>query len=403
MRKVMFCIMLLVFYCVKINAQTDVSFSFQAHQDDWQLFMSSKIVGDLSAGGKVVFVTLTAGDAGNGTVAYGSPVPFFLARENGSVYSSKFAVDLSGGVPDANPDSFRVTVNGHSIVKYVYKNKAVNYFFRLPDGGGNGDGNALTGFKSLRKLKEGTITSISSVDGTATYNSWADLTATIKNIITIERGLDNQVWIHTPGLTASNPGDHSDHIFTGVAAQDATVDSLWVGINEFVDYASASLPGNLNNSDHSDAAGVFATCIWGLMSVNYSGPFDEGHKSWLPMDYFSVKRAPSGFANNNFTTSNNNLRNKNNQPFLTEIPMTVAKSTQNSNKVEMLISPYQTGELLTEVYNSKGVKIYNTITAIKERKAILLSIENTFKTPGQYVVKHILNGKYSETKKIEVN
>ena len=47
---------LLTFFCFSIKAQT-VHFSIQAHQDDWQLFMSSRIIADMTAGSKMVFIT----------------------------------------------------------------------------------------------------------------------------------------------------------------------------------------------------------------------------------------------------------------------------------------------------------------------------------------------------------
>ena len=76
-------LLLIVFIALSVNlrAQTSVTFSVQAHQDDWQLFMSSKIVADLNLGAKVVFITLTAGDASVGSGSYGpGGVPFYLSR-----------------------------------------------------------------------------------------------------------------------------------------------------------------------------------------------------------------------------------------------------------------------------------------------------------------------------------
>lgn len=290
--------MLLVAFSFKMQAQS-VTYSIQAHQDDWQLFMQSTVISDMSAGGKVVFITLTAGDAGAGALGYGSPIPYYLAREKGSVYSAKFAADLNGQVPLANPDSVRIAVNGHSIIKYVYKN-TVNYFFRLPDGGIPGDGNSLTGFKTLKKLKNGDISSISSVDGIVTFSSWLDLTNTIKKIITVERGADNQVWINTASLdtAGANAGDHSDHIYTSIAAQEAVKDSLWVGINEYVDYKSPNFPSNLTVQQHAVGTALFAVTNWGLLASKYNAPFDIGHKLWLPVDRLVVKRQPAGFAVN---------------------------------------------------------------------------------------------------------
>ena len=390
---------------MSISAQTEVSFSFQAHQDDWQLFMSSKIVSDLNSGGKVVFVTLTAGDASCGSCTYGSTIPFYVAREIGSVRSAKFAADLAGAVPLAMPDSFRVTINGHSIVKYVYKN-TVNYFLRLPDGNGDGSGFNNTGNVSLQKLKLGMISSISSVEGATSYTSWTDLTNTLKEIFNLEKGSDPQVWLNTASLDpVTNPGDHSDHTYTSIAAQDAVVDLLWVGINEFVDYYSSGMFANLSASDHANAAAIFAVSNSGLLQNGYIAPFDDAHKGWLPMDYFTVKRTPVlilTFADpgkNNF----NNYTARQISPF-TQIPMVVSVTSPALVKkdISMIISPFQEGRLATSVYDMAGNLVYKMDTEVKNREALLITLKDAIKESGNYIVRNILNDKYIESRKIVV-
>jgi hypothetical protein len=303
MRKTLTSIFFLILSYNAIS-QVQVSYSIQGHDDDWQLFMSSKIMSDLSGGGKVVFITTTAGDGGNGAGSGPSTIPYYLARERGSVYSSKYASDIAGGIISDTPTAVIVSINGHSIIKYSYNNnKVVNYFLRLPDGKFNGTGFTATAFKSLQKLYQGAIPNISSVDGLTTFSSWNDLTGTIKAIMMTEKGNDNQVWVHTASLdtTNSNPvlrnsEGHSDHYYSSKAVQVAIQDSLWVGINEFIDYRSASLPANLSASDQENATALFGICTWGLMESKYLGTFEINHKNWLPMDYFSVKRSPVGNA-----------------------------------------------------------------------------------------------------------
>lgn len=227
-----------------VYCQQEVSFSIQAHQDDWQLFMASNITNDISSGAKIVFITFTAGDAGIGNGGSGL-IPYYKARENGSVYSSKFAQDIFFSHPQPLPiqsnlaqisyiNSSNSTIS-HNIAKYIYKN-CVNYFLRLPDGNSNGSGFSLTGSKSLQKLKQNQISSISSIDGLTTYNGWNDLTLTIKQIILNESGSDNQVWINAPSISTNsfslnyNPNDHSDHKYSSIAARDAVSNLSWVGI-----------------------------------------------------------------------------------------------------------------------------------------------------------------------------
>jgi hypothetical protein len=295
MKKISVTIILAV--CIfSMRAQQQVSFSLQAHQDDWQLFMSEKIISDLASGGKVVFITLTGGDEGYGISPWGSStVPYYLAKENGSVYSSKFANDITatiGATPAAVPIAQISIINGHKINKYVYGN-TVNYFLHLPDGNNGGEGFSNTGYQSLQRLNNRNIKSISSIDGLTKYTSWSDLTNTIKSIINIEKGADNQVWIYTASLdNSSNPNDHSDHIYSSKAAQTAVSNLPWVGIIEFVDYQSSALSGNLNLYNHQNAAAIFGLFVWGLIESKYPGTFEATHKSWLPMDYLSIKRSP---------------------------------------------------------------------------------------------------------------
>ena len=389
-------LMLILSFSLSTFAQ-EVTYSIQAHQDDWQLFMSSKIVSDLNSGGKVVFITLTAGDASCGSCTYGSTVPFYKAREVGSVRSAKFAADLTGATPTPFPDSVRATINSHSIVKYVYKN-TVNYFLRLPDGNGDGSGYNNTGNVSLQKLKEATIPSISAIDGMTTYTSWADLTNTVKAIINLEKGTDPQVWVNCASLDAlANPGDHSDHTYSSVAAQDAVSDMLWVGINEFVDYYSSGMPANLSASDHANSAAIFAVSNSGLLQNTYMAPFDEAHKSWLPMDYFSVKRVPSG---NSFVS---NTPDQNNTSF-TKIPMMVSVTSPAlaSKDISMIISPLEKGTLTTSVYDMTGRLVYKMDTEATDRKALLVTMKNAVSESGSYIVKNVLNDKYIESRKITV-
>jgi len=409
-------------FSIKMQAQLNVSYSVQAHQDDWQLFMSSQVIVDIAAGGKMVFITLTAGDEGNGTGNYVSSVPFFLTRERGSVYSSKYAADINGGIVSDTPSLARVTLNGHSIVKYVYNNnKIVNYFLRLPDGDVHGAGFPITGNKSLYKFKNGLITSMTSVDGLTTYTSWTDLTNTIKAIMMAEKGLDNQVWVHTASLDSTivnnlqnNSGDHSDHYYSSKAVEDAIKDSLWVGINWFMDYRSSYLAANLSFNNHQNAAALYALCAWGLTESRYQPSFNDLHKSYLAMDYFTVRRAPVGSAagsRNNRGGDETQVAGspsltspKGNTGLLTEIPMLVALNSPvvSTQEIKLLISPYEPGNLITTIFDKDGNTIYSTENRVPDRQPLIITLKNKIKVPGTYTVNNILNGKYVENRKIDV-
>ena len=68
---------------------------------------------------KAVFITFTAGDEGlrNGSGA----IPYYLAKEQGAVYSSKFASDISLSPITPIPTPFllaqNVVLNGKTLVK----------------------------------------------------------------------------------------------------------------------------------------------------------------------------------------------------------------------------------------------------------------------------------------------
>ena len=301
-------IFLLIFIIIsvfKVNAQLQVSYYVQGDADDWQLFMSQKLVSDLEAGGKTIVITLTAGDEGYGNTiipASGSSVPYYLAKERGAVYSSKFVSDFYiSGNNYPIPTAQTVVINGKSIIKYFYGNvsgfgSVVNYFLRLPDGGPSGDGYPTTGNKSLKKLKVNG-TSITSVDGAATYNSWAELAYTIYSIIFTEKGLDLQVWLNTSNLNpVTNPNDYPDHFYSSTAAQDAVATRLWVGIEQYIMDYSSTLPATLTNEEYETATAAFNLYDWSLVKNKYPSKFTSTTRAWLSMDYSSTLRFPTGSA-----------------------------------------------------------------------------------------------------------
>lgn len=400
-----------------------VIFSIQAHQDDWQLFMSSDVTADIKAGKKLVSITLTAGDGGDGTASgFECPLPYYLARELGSVYSSKFAADMDGTTPQASPTASRVNILGHSIVKYVYQN-TVNYFLRLPDGGQLGNGSPITGDASLQKLKTGLINSIAAIDGFTTYSSWTDLINSIRTIINNERGNPAHVWMYTPSLDAVyNPNDHSDHIYTAQAGQEAVNDLLWVGIKEFVDYYTAALPANLTASQNEDAAAVFGICQWGLVESKYYPYFNADHKRWLPMDYSSIKRSPVGPASNNFTllsasnsnsvAVNNNTTAPNTNSFLNEKVqpskvltnvsgiISISLNKTNNKNFDMRISPGYSGTFKTIVVDKNGNSLFENTMHLENSAPFTVSVKNVITEGGMYIIKTSLNGVEFETSTI---
>lgn len=426
---------LFTFFCCSIKAQT-VHFSIQAHADDWQLFMSSRIISDMTvANTKMVFITLTGGDGSAGAGSYGtSGIPFYLSRENGSVYSSKFAADLTtGSAPLDNPTVSAVTitttspVGSHTVWKYTYKN-TVNYFLRLPDGNGAGEGFSANHLQSLQKLKSGAITAINVVGNTSNNPSsgpplltytWSQLTATMRKIINDEKVTGTQSWIHaahtiTGAQTAYNTNDHSDHRYSSLAGQEAVASGMgWVGVNGFMDYNSSSQGANLSTTQHTNAAILFGLEVFGMTESHYESQFVTNHKDWLPMDYFQVIKTPSGNApvartneeaNDAVGTLKKESEGTESGSALTKIPMimSVTSPAYVDKDITISISPYEAGQLSISVYDMAGNKVYDLVSTVKKRDALSVTLKSAVKTKGNYVLKSILNNRFTESWNITV-
>src|SRR5262245_39084404 len=183
-----------------------VAFYFGAHPDDWQLFMNPNAYRDVQEPtNKVVFVYVTAGDAGLGLGNGGRSQPYYLARESGAKSSVRFMADAAKA-PEIPVDSV-ASVAGHGIKGWLYRN-TVSYFMRLPDGSPQGTGYVATAEQSLRRLHEGTIATITSIDDSTVYQGWSDLRTTLRKLIDHERGTATDVWVNIPDTDlAKNVGD----------------------------------------------------------------------------------------------------------------------------------------------------------------------------------------------------
>jgi hypothetical protein len=220
-------------------AQETVSFYFVAHEDDWQLFMNPNTYDDVrSPTTRVVFVYVTAGDAGAGSGSAGRAQPYYLARENGAKMSVMFMADADN-VP-VRAESSTATVLGHALHRWIYRNTA-SYFLRLPDGNMDGMGYEATGWQSLQRLRQEKLSSMQAVDASATYQGWNDLIATLRGLIANERQTAESVWINIPDPDASrNINDHSDHRYVAAAVLEAVADMSCINQALYLDYAAAA-------------------------------------------------------------------------------------------------------------------------------------------------------------------
>jgi hypothetical protein len=271
-------------------AASSTSFYVVAHEDDWQLFMGLNAALDVpSPDSKIVFVHTTAGDAGLGTGTGGTPVPYYIARESGALSAIRFIANR--GVVGAGPNGVlsTVTINGKSLIRVAYKN-TVAYFLRLPDGNvDTGRGYPSTGNQSLLSLDLGAIPKISAIDGSATYFGWADLVGTLRGILLYEAHGSPDVWINVPDTDLTiNPGDHPDHIYTGVAMLDAIAPLPCVNAALFTGYVSGTLPINLETGDVMLQAGLWAVTTSALTDNYHLSEWDPATVLSLGRQYFRV-------------------------------------------------------------------------------------------------------------------
>ena len=251
------------------NSSTQrVAFYFAAHEDDWQLFMNPAAFYDvLDANTKTVFVHMTAGDAGLGTNTGGRKHPYYAARENGAENAIRFMADSDNRAPDKTGVS-TPAFNGRQIRRVSYRNTAA-YFLRLPDGGTEGDGYAGTGHQSLQRLAHRQIRALTAIDGSASYASWSDLTATLRAIVDTEREQAPAIHLHVPETDSKlNPGDHPDHYMTARAALDAT-EGLSAHRVHYVGYSGAKSPENLGAKDRDIKCAVYAVTVAGVLALDH--------------------------------------------------------------------------------------------------------------------------------------
>jgi hypothetical protein len=277
-----------------------VSFYFAAHEDDWQLFMNPSAFQDVINGAaKTVFIHLTAGDAGLGIGTRGRKHPFYLARENGAEAAIRFMadVDTTPGERIAAPMSF----NGHMIYRVSYLN-TVSYFLRLPDGHWSGDGYAETGFQSLKRLANGSSDVLRPIDGSTAYHSWNDLVATLRAIVSYERGRAAVAQVNVAETDVRiNPKDHSDHLMTARAALEAVKDLSCVRRVFYVDYASSRLPPNLDAQQRDMESSVFAVTLAGVQALDHGTSWHHYDQSFVGRNYFRTQE-PAGACDKVVTT-----------------------------------------------------------------------------------------------------
>ncbi|RAK64639.1 T9SS type A sorting domain-containing protein [Hymenobacter edaphi] len=251
-----------------------------AHQDDWQLFMGSRAYDNVQRHRKVVFIIITAGQGDQPADA------FWKAREQGCLNSARTACDPNAGkLPP--PVFSKVTIRGHGLTVSYYRNTVV-YFLRVPDGGGRGQGFSFCNFQTLTKLREGQGGPLKALDGSTQYNSWSDLTGTVRDIIRREIRPSWTLWVHSPNPDArANPNDHADHVSAGLIAGTATQGMdcrrlLYCG------YDIRNRAANLNEAQKAKQTAMFAAYCQAMTERGQPSGWQPDHLCWLGRQYSTL-------------------------------------------------------------------------------------------------------------------
>ena len=212
-----------------------------AHQDDDLLFQSPDLLRDVDAGRCVRSVFVTAGDSGYGN-------DYWQSREEGA--EAAWA-DMAGVDDDWSTST--ISLGGKS-VRLRTLNDSPNVslvFMRLPDGFPLGTGSAARGYQSLYRLLTGAISSISAVDGSASYTA-SSLRSALLDVVQDK----DSTWIRTQDYVSyyGADQDHYDHHSVAYLARDTMnayendfILSSYLGYGDFVN--NGAWPQNIFGSD----------------------------------------------------------------------------------------------------------------------------------------------------------
>jgi hypothetical protein len=260
--------------------------NFVAHQDDDLLFLSPNLLHDIKTERCVTTVFVTAGDADMGASYWGG-------REDGSkaAYAQMSGFTNAWTKSDAGVPNHPISVfklNGDPSISLV--------FLHLPDGGGDGSGLSGNNNESLKKLWEGTIQAMHTVDGSSSYSK-QDLIVTLTALM----NMYHPDQIHTQNYTTDyDHVDHTDHqtvgYFAHAASQQYTTPHT---LNAYMGYPVSSQPVNVSGSDLSDKQKAFFA--YAPLDPNVcqtlSACQQDDIGSWLLRQYITgteETKAPSG-------------------------------------------------------------------------------------------------------------
>ena len=280
-----------------VNVGERVNIYIHAHQESWGLFMGDRAATGVQTVPGAVFVYLTAGDDTRNATYWGT-------RE----LAARAAVDAV--TPSGIWACEQRTINGHSIHRCT-KGGIVSYDMRLPNCPLSGEGQG--GRTCLGDLRDG-APSLSAIDASTTYTSWADLAATVRGVIELESSNQTApfVDVHAPEYDrALNPRGHPDNYATGDLVRTAVTGRGW-NLSWYVDYDALTRPVNLNQAAHDMKEAAFLAYDFYMSTRGFgANRFEPEYQSWLWRTYFRSEvsvpvpppAAPSNLAAQTFSSS----------------------------------------------------------------------------------------------------
>lgn len=274
---------LLFLFSIGAHGQS-TRFFISAHQDDWQLFMNPNVYNSIkNPQDKTVIIHTTAGDAGEGK----GKRSYYKAREEGSLRALRFLANTfeSGEGFGTEMNEEMVQINGHKMQRMSYRNCVV-YLLRLPDGNGQGTGYPLHREKSLKKLYEGTVENLHSIDSTAVYKDKKDIITSLKALIQKEQhGIKTELHLADTD-PENNPNDHSDHQTSSKLFQEVAQEIGNMRLFLYVNYFSSEKPKNISEDEFLMCAATWGVTTSALGDLEHYSTWDNVHNAWIGRQYF---------------------------------------------------------------------------------------------------------------------
>ncbi|GAA5841179.1 hypothetical protein JCM3766R1_001696 [Sporobolomyces carnicolor] len=206
-----------------------------AHPDDDLLFQAPDLQTDVSSKSCITTVFLTSGDSGTTTT-------YAQSREAGSAA----AYSQMAQVPNSWTSVTAILGGQPVLVQTLVASPQIQrVIFRLPDGNMDGTGYGLTGYESLRSLYFGSISTISSFGGSATF-TLSTLKQAINEVIAARQPTRVRTLDY---LSQFDCGDHSDHLATAKIV--ASLVPTNVSLSGYIAYGVANFPPTMTTSDAS--------------------------------------------------------------------------------------------------------------------------------------------------------